>query len=89
MNLEWPEFNFEVQHRLHGGVLPPVFRAGPAKLNSPMRVETAPEGEDIARENWSKDEQKTPPHALSGIQGQGGAGRRSRRQDAGRAGAAA
>ena len=33
-----------------------------------MRVDTAPEGEDIARENWSKYEQKTPPHALSGIQ---------------------
>ncbi|MEO8923458.1 MAG: hypothetical protein ABI330_11660, partial [Caldimonas sp.] len=49
-------------------------RAGPAKLNSPMRVDTAPEGEDIACENWSKYEQKTPPHALSGIQGQGGAG---------------
>ena len=45
------------------------FRAGPAKLNSPMRVDTAPEGEDIARENWSKHEQKTPPHALSGILG--------------------
>ena len=66
-----------------------IERAGPAKLNSPMRVDTAPEGEDIARENWSKHEQKTPPHALSGIQGQGGAGRRSRRQDAGRVGAAA
>ncbi len=39
-------------------------RAGPAKLNSPMRVDTAPEGEDIACENWSKYEQKTPPHAL-------------------------
>jgi len=64
-------------------------RAGAAKLNSPMRVETAPEGEDIACENWSKHEQKTPPHALGGIQGQGGAGRRSRRQDSGRAGAAA
>ena len=36
-----------------------------------MRVDTAPEGEDIVRENWSKHEQKTPPHALSGIQGQG------------------
>jgi transposase len=33
-----------------------------------MRVDTAPEGEDIACENWSKHEQKTPPHALSGIQ---------------------
>jgi hypothetical protein len=42
----------------------------PAKLNSPVRVDTAPEGEDIARENWSKHEQETPPHALSGIQGQ-------------------
>ena len=66
-----------------------IDRAGPAKLNSPMRVDTAPEGEDIARENWSEYEQKTPPHALSGIQGQGGAVRRSRRQDAGRVGAAA
>ena len=64
-------------------------RAGAAKLNSPMRVETAPEGEDIARENWNKDEQETPPHALGGIQGEGGTGGRSRRQDAGRAGAAA
>ncbi len=34
-----------------------------------MRVDTAPEGEDVACENWSKHEQKTPPHALSGIQG--------------------
>ena len=33
-------------------------RAGPAKLNTPMRVDTAPEGEDIARENWSKYEQE-------------------------------
>ncbi len=64
-------------------------RAGSANLNSPMKVDTTPKGEDIARENWSKHEQKTPPHALSGIQGQGGAGRRSRRQDAGRVGAAA
>jgi hypothetical protein len=66
-----------------------MYRAGPAKLNSPISVDTAPEGEDIARENWSKYEQKTPPHALSGLQSQGGAGRRSRRQDAGRVGAAA
>jgi len=63
-------------------------RAGPANLNSPMRVDTAPEGEDIAREDWSKHEQKTSPHALSGIQGQGGAGRRTWRQDAGRVGTA-
>ncbi len=42
------------------------FRAGPANLNNPMRVDTAPEGEDIACENWSKYEQKTAPHALSG-----------------------
>ena len=34
-----------------------------------MKVDTAPEGEDIARESWSKHEQKTPPHALSGILG--------------------
>jgi hypothetical protein len=34
-----------------------------------MRVETSPEGEDIACENWSEHEQKTPPHALSGILG--------------------
>ena len=32
-----------------------------------MRVDTAPEGEDIARENWSKYEQETPPHAASRI----------------------
>jgi hypothetical protein len=58
--------------------------AGLAKLNIPMRVDTAPGGVDIARENWSKHEQKAAPHALGGIQGQGGTGRRSRRQDAGR-----
>ena len=34
-----------------------------------MRVDAAPEGEDIAGENWSSHEQKTPPHALSGIFG--------------------
>jgi hypothetical protein len=34
-----------------------------------MRVETAPEGEDIACENWSEHEQETPPHAFSGILG--------------------
>ena len=34
-----------------------------------MRVDPAPEGEDIARENWSKHEQKTSPHALGGILG--------------------
>ena len=34
-----------------------------------MRVDTAPEGEDIARKSWSKHEPKTPPHALSGLQG--------------------
>ena len=33
-----------------------------------MRVDTAPEGEDIACEDWSKYEQKPPPHALSGVQ---------------------
>ncbi len=38
-----------------------------------MRVETAPEGEDIACENRSKHEQ-TKPHEFSGIQGQGGGG---------------
>ena len=54
-----------------------------------MRVDTASEGEDIAGKNWSKNEQKTPLHALSGIQGQGSAGRRSGRQDAGRVGTAA
>jgi hypothetical protein len=32
-------------------------------------VETAPEGEDLACEDWSNDEQKTPPHALRGILG--------------------
>ena len=56
-------------------------RAGPGNLNNPISVETAPAGEDLACEDWSKDEQKTPPHALSGIQSQSGAGRRSRRQD--------
>ena len=34
-----------------------------------MRANTAPEGEEIACENWSEHEQKTPPHALSGILG--------------------
>ena len=42
-------------------------RAGPTKLSKPMRVDTAPEGEDIAGENWSNHEQKTPPHARSGL----------------------
>ena len=41
-------------------------RAGPAKLNKPMRVDAAPENEDIACENWSRQEQKTPPPVLSG-----------------------
>ena len=41
-----------------------IKRAGPAKLNNPLRVDTAPEGEDIACENWSKYEQKTPPLIL-------------------------
>jgi hypothetical protein len=50
-------------------------RAGPTRLNSPMRVDTSPEGEDTARENWSNHYQKTTPHTLSGIQGEGGAGR--------------
>jgi putative transposase len=45
-------------------------RAGPGNLNNPISVETAPAGEDLACEDWSKDEQKTPPHALSGIQSQ-------------------
>ena len=31
-----------------------VRKAGPAKLHTPTGVDTAPEGEDIARENWSK-----------------------------------
>lgn len=35
-------------------------RAGLAKLNSPTRVDTAPEVEDIADENWRKYQQKTP-----------------------------
>lgn len=30
-------------------------------------METAPDGEDFAREDWGKGEQKTPPHALSGF----------------------
>ena len=42
-------------------------RAGPANLYSPMRVDTAPEGEDIAHVNWSNHEQKSPPHAFGGI----------------------
>jgi hypothetical protein len=42
-------------------------KAGPGNPNSPISVETAPEGEDLAREDWSKDEQKTPLHALSGM----------------------
>ena len=33
-----------------------TYRAGPAKLNNLMRVDTAPEGEDIACKNWSKPE---------------------------------
>ncbi|MFM9429036.1 RNA polymerase sigma factor (sigma-70 family) [Variovorax sp. GrIS 2.14] len=66
-----------------------VKRAGPGNLNNPVSVETAPAGEDLACEDWSKDEQKTPPHALSGIQSQGGVSRCSRRQDAGRIGASA
>jgi hypothetical protein len=35
-------------------------------------VETAPGGEDLACEEWSNDVQKTSPHALSSIQGEGG-----------------
>ena len=42
-------------------------RAGSANLNSPMSVDTAPEGEEIARENWSKHEQRTPQHASTPI----------------------
>ena len=61
----------------------PGQRAGPAKLNDPMKVDTAPKGEDIGRESRSDDEQETPPHALSGAQGQDSAGGHSRRQDAG------
>ena len=44
-----------------------INRAGAGNLNNPISVETAPAGEDLACEDWSKDEQKTPPHALSGI----------------------
>ena len=66
-----------------------IKRAGPAKPNSPMRVGTASEGEDIACEKWSKHEQMTPAHALGVMQGEGGTGRRTWGQDAGRAGAAA
>ncbi len=60
------------------------WRAGHGNLNSSISVETAPEGEDLSYEDWSKDEQKTPPHALSGFQSQGGVSCHSRRQDAGR-----
>ncbi|MFM9928158.1 TniQ family protein, partial [Variovorax sp. H27-G14] len=42
-------------------------RAGPGNLNKPISVETAPAGEDLACEDWSEYEQKTPPHALSGL----------------------
>ena len=45
-----------------------IVRSGPGDLNRPIGVETAPKGEDIVRDDRSKDEQKTPPHALSGIQ---------------------
>jgi transposase len=34
-------------------------RTSPGNLNSSISVETAPEGEDLACEDWSKDEQKT------------------------------
>ena len=44
-------------------------RAGPVNLNIPISVQTAPAGEDLACEDWSKDEQKTPLHALSDILG--------------------
>jgi hypothetical protein len=30
-------------------------------------METAPEGEDLACDDWSEDEQNTPPHGLSGF----------------------
>ena len=64
-------------------------RGGPGNLNSPINVEITSEGEDLACGDWSEYEQKTPPHGLSGIQGEGGAGRSSRRKDTGRTGAAA
>lgn len=55
-------------------------RLGAAGTRLPHR----PRARKSARENRSKHEQETAPHALSGIQGQGGTGCRSRRQDAGR-----
>ena len=45
-------------------------RAGPGNLHNSIRVETAPGGEDLARDDWSEHDQKIPPHALSGLQGQ-------------------
>ena len=51
-------------------------RAGPGNLNCSISVDTAPEGEGIARDDWSNHEQTTPAHALSDVQSQGGAGRR-------------
>ena len=62
--------------------------AGPGNLNSATRVDTALFGENIAGDDRSNNEQKATPHALSGIQGEGGVGRRPRRQDAGRIGVA-
>jgi hypothetical protein len=31
----------------------------------------SPHGEDLACDDWSKDEQRTPPHSLSSIQAEG------------------
>ena len=39
------------------------------KTEQPDEGGHRPEGEDIARKSWSKHEPKTPPHALSGLQG--------------------
>jgi hypothetical protein len=64
-------------------------RADPGHLNSPVSVEAAPAGEDLACEYWSNDEQKTSQHALSGLQSQGGISHPPRQQDTRRAGAAA
>ena len=54
-----------------------------------MRVATAPEDEDIARENWSNHEQKAPPHALRGMKAKVAPAVVQGDKDAGRAAAAA
>jgi hypothetical protein len=60
-------------------------RSGAAILNTAESGNAAPMGEERARFIRSNDhEQETAPQPFGGIQGQGGAGRRQRRQDSGR-----